>query len=540
MKRIVRVVLILVIGLIAVVLCLPLFIHANDFRPTIQAKLSQALGRDVKVGDLKLAIFSGGVTADDLAIADDPAFSRTPFIHAKSLKVSVEMIPLILSRKLYVKGLSINQPEIALLQSTTGKWNYSSLGAKHVEQPGATPTQAETEKAPLDLTVKLIDISNGRASLQRLTRGSQPIVLENVNAEVHDFSAASAFPFSLTAKVAGGGDLDLRGNLGPINESDTAKTPAELSVKVKGLDLAHSGIADASTAIAGIASIDGNAKSDGHSVHAEGKLRAERLKLVKGGSPASRPVELDFAVDHDTGKLSGVLSRGDIHIGSASAKLTGTYQIAHEPAVLHLKLSGPGMPLPELLAVLPALDIVLPGGSSIQGGVVHAHIATDGPVGALVSGGSLAIENMRLAGFDLGSKLATVERLAGIESGPNTEIQTLSANVKVAPDGTTANDIHVVAKGIGEMTGAGTISPAHALDFKMRANVHTSGALLTALGQHGDLGVPFVIQGTSSNPVFRPDVRAIAIEQLKSFTGPDAGQAVTGLLRGLLGGKKQK
>ncbi|MGH9647855.1 MAG: outer membrane assembly protein AsmA, partial [Bryobacteraceae bacterium] len=65
MKRIARALVIIVVVLVAVVLCLPLFVHANDFRPTIESKLTQALGRPVKVGNLKLAILSGGVTADD-------------------------------------------------------------------------------------------------------------------------------------------------------------------------------------------------------------------------------------------------------------------------------------------------------------------------------------------------------------------------------------------------------------------------------------------------------------------------------------------
>ena len=49
----------------------------------------------------------------------------------------------------------------------------------------------------------------------------------------------------------------------------------------------------------------------------------------------------------------------------------------------------------------------------------------------LVSSGSLSIENARLAGFDLGAKMSTIERLAGIKTGPNTEIQVLSAEREI-------------------------------------------------------------------------------------------------------------
>lgn len=82
-KKVVRYLLIAVGVLIVILLALPLFINANSFRPTIEEKLSAALGRKVQVGDLSLSIFSGSLTASNLSIADDPAFSTSPFLTAK-------------------------------------------------------------------------------------------------------------------------------------------------------------------------------------------------------------------------------------------------------------------------------------------------------------------------------------------------------------------------------------------------------------------------------------------------------------------------
>src|SRR6478609_3737220 len=106
---------------------LPFLIDPNTFRPMLEARLSQALGREVKLGELKLSILSGSVTANDLSIADDPAYSRTPFVQAKSLAIGVEVWPLIASRKLHVTGLSIDAPAITLIQSPNGDWNFSKL-----------------------------------------------------------------------------------------------------------------------------------------------------------------------------------------------------------------------------------------------------------------------------------------------------------------------------------------------------------------------------------------------------------------------------
>ena len=111
-------------------IALPFFINANQFRPILEERLTAALGREVKIGDLKLSLFSGGASASDVTIADDPAFSKEPFLRAKDFAVGVELWPLIFSHQLNVTSLTIDQPEIALIQSAAGDWNFSSLGGK--------------------------------------------------------------------------------------------------------------------------------------------------------------------------------------------------------------------------------------------------------------------------------------------------------------------------------------------------------------------------------------------------------------------------
>src|SRR5208283_4228427 len=100
---------------------------------------SAALGREVTLGGLQLSVFSGSVTAGDLSIADDPAFSKTPFLRASSLQAGIELMPLILSRKLNVTGIVVDQPQIQLIQSEAGVWNFSSIGAKSPATPEPAP-----------------------------------------------------------------------------------------------------------------------------------------------------------------------------------------------------------------------------------------------------------------------------------------------------------------------------------------------------------------------------------------------------------------
>ena len=67
-----------VAAFIVLLLLLPLFINVNSFRPKIESELSNALGRKVELGDLSLSILRGRVSAANIRIADDPAFSNRP------------------------------------------------------------------------------------------------------------------------------------------------------------------------------------------------------------------------------------------------------------------------------------------------------------------------------------------------------------------------------------------------------------------------------------------------------------------------------
>src|SRR5579864_7755882 len=132
MNRKLKIVAIVVAVVILIVIAIPFFIDANAFRPKLETELTEVLGRQVKVGNLSLSLLSGSVGADDISFADDPAFSKTAFVQAKSLKVGVELIPLIFSKTLNVTNLTLNQPEISLVKAENGdKWNFSSLGGNN-------------------------------------------------------------------------------------------------------------------------------------------------------------------------------------------------------------------------------------------------------------------------------------------------------------------------------------------------------------------------------------------------------------------------
>ncbi len=514
MKRFLKILGIIIVVLVIIVVAIPFFIDANTFRPKLESELTDALGRQVKVGNLTLSLLSGSVSADNISIADDPAFSKNPFVQAKSLKVGVEMMPLIFSRTLNVTHLTLEQPQISLVKSENGeKWNFSSLGGSNPSAPKQSarttakttspePDKSTPQKEPAggsnpNLSVAKLNVNDGKLTVSKADSTEPVRVYDKVNVEVKNFSFTSAFPFEVTTNLPSGGSMKLAGNAGPINSTDTALTPLNTKISVKQMNLATSGFIDPAAGIAGIADLEGTIVSDGNQAKVAGTLKATNLKVVQKGSPAGRPVDVKFAVVHNLVRETGNLTQGDVSMGQAVAHLTGSYDARGKITSVNLKLVGDKMPVDDLEAMLPAVGVVLPPKASLKGGDINVNVASSGPVDKMVSTGSVKMENTKLAGFDLGSKMAAVAALAGKNTGPDTSIQNFSSDVKMSPAGTVANNINLTVPAIGVLTGDGTVSPSNELAFKMKADV--SG-----------MAVPFGISGTTADPKFTPDVKGLA------------------------------
>ncbi|MFY9803108.1 MAG: AsmA family protein [Candidatus Acidiferrales bacterium] len=553
----------IVVVIFLILLALPLFINVNQFKPTLETKLGVALGRKVGIGDIGLSIITGSVTVKDVAVADDPAFSNAPFLTAKSLHVGVEMLPLIFSRQMNVSSFTIEEPEITLLHNASGTWNYSTLGAagQSKNAPAAKAGAAPTATAP-GFNVNKLTIANGKIIVGTVGGKTKPSVYSNVNLEASDLSYTTQFPFKLTATGPGGAELKVEGKAGPINQTDTSATPLNTTVRVQNLNLATTGFIDPSAGMAGILDFNGTLNSDGKQMSAKGTVKANKLKVSANGAPSSVPLSVDYATDYTLKSQTGVLNQGDVHIGNALARLTGNYNASAEPTKVDLKLNAQAMPLGDLEGFLPAVGVVLPPGSKLQGGTLTANLTITGPVDKPVIVGPVNLSNAKLAGFSLKSKLGALSSFTGLGGGgggggSDTDIQTLSANVRNDPSGTKIDNLNLVVPSIGTVTGNGTVSAAGQLDFKLAAKLAGGvGAGMTEVaggatallgggkGNSSGGGIPFIVRGTTSNPQVIPDVGGVAGSLVKGGMAGvgDAGKpvgAAAGAVGGLFGKKKK-
>jgi AsmA protein len=539
MKGKLRYVLIAIAVIVVIVIALPFLISVNQFRPTIEEKLSTALGRQVQVGNLSLSIVSGSLGADDLSIADDPAFSKSAFLIAKSLKVGVELMPLIFSRALHVTGVTIDKPEVTLIKNPAGRWNFSSLASGSSSK--STAPASSSSSAPPELVIGKIEMKSGSLILGS-TNSPKRATYDDLNFEAKNVSLASSFPLKLSAKLPGGGTLNLDGTVGPLDASDAAMSPVEAKLNIADFDLAKSGFVDPASGLGGVVELNSTLSSKSGQANVQGTVKISKLQMVKGGAPASTPVEVDFATAYDMPKSTGVLSSGTVKIGKATSHISGTYDLKGEAAILNMKINGQDMPVPDLEAILPALGVVLPKGASLQSGTLTTNLAVNGPGNKLVTTGNINLENAKLAGFDLGSKMSALSAFSSVGKSTDTSIQKLTSDVRVAPEGIQTTNMDLVMPAIGVMTGGGTVGADSSLNFKMRASLNGAGGLLGGTSG-GKTTIPFAIQGTTSDPKFIPDVAgmagALGSQLGSSLQGGQGTQGVANTLGGLLGKKKK-
>ncbi|HXM14843.1 MAG TPA: AsmA family protein [Candidatus Eremiobacteraceae bacterium] len=568
MSRTLKIIGIVIVVLILLVVIAPFLIPVNHFRPEIEQQASAALGRKVDVGNLSLSLFSGSLGADNLAIADDPKFSSAPFLTAKSLKVGVEMMPLIMSKTLNVTDVVIDSPQVSLIRNAAGDWNYSTLGASPQKAQAqtapapapATPaapaakSAAPPSGAPPAFTVQKLELKNGQITVSSVGSAKKSNY-SNVGVVASNVSLVSKFPVTVTADLPGGGNFKVDGTAGPVNETNSVLTPLDAKITVSSLNLASTGFVDPSAGLGGILDLDGNISSQNGSASTKGTTKLSKALLVAGGSPASEPVTVNFDTKYDLVKNTGVLNPSVLKIGTAALNLSGTYEIPAAGAVLHIKIDGQSLPVKDLQAFLPALGVNLPKGASLQQGTLSTTLNVNGPTDKLVTTGNVGLFGAKLAGFDLGSKLSSISALTGVKTGQDLSIEKMTSNVRVAPDGIQADNFNAVMPQLGTLVGGGTINAKNQMDFKMAATLtDVLGAAASPVGSAGSIlgqvmggagggaskcksstTVPFQIQGTTSDPKFIPDVGGLAAGMLKSQLGC-VGGAVPG---GLTGAAKQ-
>jgi AsmA protein len=549
-----------VAAILVILIVVPFLIPINKFKPTIESKASDALGRKVQLGNLSLSLLTGSVGIDEGSVSDDPKFNSAPFLTAKTVKVGVELIPLIFSQQLNVTEITVVDPQVTMLKDPSGRWNFSSIGGSSSKTAPKTPANSGSSSAD-SLSIGKLRLENGQITLGN-TNSRKRTVYTKVNLTASDVAMKNNFPVLFSMELPGGGTMKIDGKVGPVDATDAALTPQNVKLTISGLNLASTGFLDPSLGLGGVADMDANLVSDKGEMATKGQLKLSKAVLVAGGSPAGVPLIVNFDTKYDLVKGTGVLHPSTINIGNAKSNLNGTYRSEGDDFAVDLKIAGEGLPATDLESFLPALGINLPDKSRLSAGTMNTNLHVSGPTDKLVTDGNIGLFNGKLAGFDLGQKLSGIGALAGIKSGGDLLIEKFTTNLHMATTGLRADNLDAVVPALGSMVGNGTVDAKNNLDFKLVATVNNNVATAAAgsaaggivggtvgkmLGggasscKSGGIKVPLQIHGTTASPQFVPDIGGAAASLLKSefsCVGSGGAGGITNAAGALAGGSK--
>lgn len=524
MKRALTGLIALVLLVVVIAAAALLLVDANRFRPQIQSTLSQALGREVTLGQLHVSVWSGALDADEIRIGDDPAFGAQPFISARSLRLGVQLWPLLLHRQLHVTSLTLDQPSVRLLQDRSGRWNFASFGGAPTAAAALVPDVPSNP--PPEFRVDKLRITDGRIDLQRAAGDARSYTRVTLSAD--HVGLGAAFPFSMSADIAGGGTLQLDGKLGPWHAGNALLTPVDVHLVMHDLDLVGAGLMGSAEGVGGVLDIDARIASVNGVLTSKGQIDAHQLKLVASGAPSPQPLHIDYQASYQLTSGTGRIEHGTLGSGGAKLAVDGSFDNRGKVIQLDLRMRGKQLPVDDLQPLLPVFGVVLPKNSRLSGGSLGMDFHVQGPLDALVITGPVTLDDSRLAGFSLGAKLGGALSLAGIKAPQDTVIRHAAATLRIAPSGITADPASAEIVDLGSLAGKGTMAANGQLDFRMLVKLDQTiagsgqgvGGLLGAskagrllggvLGGASGQGVGVRVGGTASAPSFKLDPTAVA------------------------------
>jgi AsmA protein len=226
------------VALIVVLLvALPFFVDVNRYRDLIEAKARDALGREVRLGEMQLSLLpTVGLRVDDLAIGALPEEGGGDLLTARRLRVGARLMPL-LRKQLEVTSITIEAPQLSLTRGADGRWNVQRLVAS---QPAAEAGGGPSSSGVPQFQIDRLRISDGRVSLrdEAAPGGALVLTLAALDVELRDVNPQRSIGFEASAEWEEMPDsaVALSGELGPLFPADGEALRVEVTAEASHLD----------------------------------------------------------------------------------------------------------------------------------------------------------------------------------------------------------------------------------------------------------------------------------------------------------------
>lgn len=178
LKILIGVVVLVAVVAVVALLYLNHYLQSPACKQAVLAAAKQSLGSEVKIADMKISIFSG-IRLHGVTIANPPGFDGQ-LLTAKAFVLRYRLLPL-LSRRLVIEELALEQPKIVLCKNEKGDWNYDKLGGAPAEKPPpATSAGGASMAGGINVTLSKLALTDGTVAM--LGASNKPLVqVEQIN-----------------------------------------------------------------------------------------------------------------------------------------------------------------------------------------------------------------------------------------------------------------------------------------------------------------------------------------------------------------------
>src|SRR5271169_3034226 len=160
----------LVVIIVAAVMIVPRLIDVDRYRPEIVERLQTATGKPAEIGKLTLTLFPAvSIRVDDFALGNPKGFPEGDFVKAKQIEAYVDAGAL-WNRQIVITSLELDEPEIKLLQTARGEWNFAT------PEPAKTLKKAALVTAPSFTlgVISKVNVVKGQLSAAKLSASGKP------------------------------------------------------------------------------------------------------------------------------------------------------------------------------------------------------------------------------------------------------------------------------------------------------------------------------------------------------------------------------
>jgi uncharacterized protein YhdP len=205
-------------------------------RKFIQDSLTQALGREVSIGEAKISLWEGvGITFEEVRIKDR---TRTfDILRSKRLFFKAKLLPL-LKKEVQWKRIILEEPILHLLRDAKGQFNFEDGPLTAEGRRDSFPSLIQTLST---LFGGSFTLKEGRLLFtdQGLGGGDLKTEIRSFNLDISKVSYRDPFPFRLSGKIGdlkGEGLFSISGTLRNIPEDlDLSKGTMEGKIEIRGI-----------------------------------------------------------------------------------------------------------------------------------------------------------------------------------------------------------------------------------------------------------------------------------------------------------------